>query len=204
LGFSVAPVQHCRCRSDWLGLAFLSIGLAGWSAQTVISRGFYALGSTWLPTTVGTAVAFRAVPLYVVLRREYGPIGLAVASAIAILVYVLLLGWLQYRRFRREAAAREDSLDRVHGMLGPALRMAFACATAIAGGLVIRSLLPEFLLRTDLFVVLMRSGILCLAGLGIYLVIARLLRVQELSEMQRLLSRKLDQGARLQHRPSLS
>jgi putative peptidoglycan lipid II flippase len=53
-------------------LAFLSLGLSGWAAQTVISRGFYALGSTWLPTTVGTAVAFCAVPLYVLFRQKYG------------------------------------------------------------------------------------------------------------------------------------
>ena len=184
-------------------LAFLSLGLAGWAAQTVISRGFYALGSTWLPTAVGTAVAFCAVPLYVVLRRDYGAFGLAVASAIAILVYVLLLGWLQYRRFSREADARSDSLDRVDGMLGPTLRMAFACAAAIAGGLVIRSVLPQFLLGMDLFVVLLRGGMLCLVGLGIYLVIARLLRIQELSEMHRLLSYKLNHDARLQRRPSL-
>ena len=176
-------------------LAFLSLGLAGWAAQTVISRGFYALGSTWLPTVVGTAVAFCAVPLYVVLRREYGAIGLAVASASAILVYVLLLGWLQYRRFSREAAAREDSLDRVDGMLGPALRMALACAIAITVGLVIRSLLPDFLLRMDLDVILLRSGMLCLIGLGIYLVVARVLKIHELSEIQRLMNRKLNHRA---------
>ena len=176
-------------------MAFLSLGLAGWAAQTVISRGFYALGSTWLPTVVGTAVAFCAVPLYVVLRRDYGAIGLAVASAIAILVYVLLLGWLQYRRFSREAAAREDSLDRVDGMLGPALRMALACAIAITVGLVIRSLLPDFLLRMDLDVILLRSGMLCLIGLGIYLVVARVLKIHELSEIQRLMNRKLNHRA---------
>jgi putative peptidoglycan lipid II flippase len=176
-------------------LAFLSLGLAGWAAQTVISRGFYALGSTWLPTTVGTAVAFCAVPLYVLLRQKYGAIGLAIASAIAILTYVLLLGWLQYRRFSREAAARADSLGRVHGMLGPALRMAFACAAAIVGGLVIRSLLPQFLLRMDLDVILLRSAMLCFVGLGIYFVIARLLKIHELSEIQRLINRKLNRRA---------
>ncbi len=61
----------------------------------------------------------------------------------------------------------------------------------------IRSLLPQLLLRMDLLFVLMRSGVLCLAGLGIYLVIARLLKIHELSEMYRLLMGKLDYGARL-------
>ncbi len=86
-------------------LAFLCLGLGGWAAQTLISRGFYALGSTWLPTIVGTSVAFLMAPLYVLLRHQWGAIGLAIASSIAILVYVLLLGWLQHRRFAREAAA---------------------------------------------------------------------------------------------------
>jgi putative peptidoglycan lipid II flippase len=203
-GFLSHRFSTADAEATGLVLAFLSLGLAGWAAQTVISRGFYALGSTWLPTTVGTAVAFCAVPLYIVLRRGYGPIGLAVASAIAILVYVLLLGWLQYRRFSREAAVRKDSLDRVDGMLGPALRMAFACAAAISGGLVIRFLLPQFLLRMDLFLVLLRSGMLCFVGLGIYLVIARLLRIEELSEAKRLISCKLSYETLLRHKPNLS
>jgi putative peptidoglycan lipid II flippase len=191
-GFLSHRFSTADAEATGLILAFLSLGLAGWAAQTVISRGFYALGSTWLPTTVGTAVAFCAVPLYVLLRREYGAIGLAIASAVAILVYVLLLGWLQYRRFSREATARADSLDRVHGMLGPTLRMALACAVAIIAGLVIRSVLPQFLLRMDFHVILLRSGMLCFVGLGIYLVIARLLRIDELSEVQGLIARKFN------------
>ncbi len=170
-------------------LAFLCLGLAGWTAQTVISRGFYALGSTWLPTAVGTAVALCGVPLYVLLRQQYGAIGLALASTIAIVTYVLLLRWLQYRRFSREALARADSLDRVYGMLDPALRMAFACVAAIAGGLLFRFLLPQFLLRMDFYVVLLRSGMLCLVGVSIYLLIARLLGIHELSELQHLIGR---------------
>jgi putative peptidoglycan lipid II flippase len=167
-------------------LAFLCLGLAGWAAQTVISRGFYALGNTWQPTAVGTAVAFGAVPLYILLRQQYGAIGLAIASAIAILVYVLLLGWLQYRRFACEAAARGDNLDRVYGMLDSAIRMAFACCVAIGGGHLTRLFLPQFFLRMDFYVVLLRGGMLCLIGLGIYLTTTRLLGIHELSEVEAL------------------
>ena len=182
-------------------LAFLCLGLSGWAAQTVISRGFYALGSTWLPTAVGTAVAFCAVPLYVLLRRQHGAIGLAVASAIAILVYVLLLGWLQYRRFRREAAARADSLDRVRGMLGPGLRMALACGAGIGAGLLMRPLLPQFLLGMDFLTVLLRSGALCLVGLAVYLAAAQLLGVGELAEFRKILSGKLAHFEFMHHKP---
>jgi putative peptidoglycan lipid II flippase len=170
-------------------LAFLCVGLTGWAAQTVISRGFYALGSTWLPTTVGTAVAVCAVPLYILLRRDYGATGLAVASAVAILFYVLVLGWLQYLRFSREAAAKGDRLDRVSG-------------GAIGGGLVLRLSLPHFLSSMDLYIVVLRSAVLCFVGLGTYLVLARLLRIQELSEVKELIKRKFSNRARWQHKPS--
>ena len=75
---------------------------------------------------VGTLIAFLAVPLYVVLRQQWGAIGLAIASSVAILIYVLLLGWLQYRRFEWEAAARDTNLKEVPGMLGAALSLAVA------------------------------------------------------------------------------
>ena len=125
-------------------LAVLCFGLCGWAAQTVIGRGFYALGSTWLPTLVGTAVAFAVLPLYIVLRQHWGSIGLAVASAVAILVYVLLLGGLQRRRFEREAAARGTALDPAPGMLDASIRLAFAAAIAIGAGLGFRMVLISF------------------------------------------------------------
>ena len=184
--FSIADAQ-----ATGTILAFLCLGLGGWAAQTVISRGFYALGSTWLPTTIGTMVAFLTVPLYVVLRRQWGAIGLAIASSVAILVYVLLLGWLQHRRFEREAAAKGTTLRDVPGMLSAALRLAVAAGVAIGVGLVMRALLLQFLPGMYLAVVLMRAIVLCAVGLGIYLALARLFGISELAELERMLLLKL-------------
>lgn len=172
-------------------LAFLCLGLGGWAAQTVISRGFYALGSTWLPTTVGTIVALLMVPLYVVLRQQWGAIGLAIASSVAILLYVLLLGWLQHRRFEREAAAKGATLRDVPGMLGAALRLALAAGVAIGVGLCIRALMPQSLLGMQIPVILIRTGVLCTGGLGVYWTAARLLGIAELVQLERLLAGKL-------------
>jgi putative peptidoglycan lipid II flippase len=172
-------------------LALLCLGLSGWAAQTVISRGFYALGSTWLPTIVGTAVAFCTIPLYIVLRREWGAMGLAIASAIAILTYVAVLGWLQRRRFRREAATQGDRLDRVSGFLRASLSMAFATGVAIAAGLVTRRVLPHVLLSMDFFIVVLRGLILCGIGLGLYVFVARQLGVRELAEVEGMLVHRL-------------
>ena len=184
--FSVADAQ-----ATGTVLAFLCLGLGGWASQTVISRGFYAFGSTWLPTIVGTLIAFLTVPLYVVLRQQWGAIGLAIASSVAIFIYVLLLGWLQYRRFEREAAARDTNLKAVPGMLGAALGLAVATALAIGAGLYLRYLLLQFLPGMQILAILMRATVLCAFGIAIYLIVARLLGVTELARLQRLLSRRL-------------
>ena len=184
--FSVADAQ-----ATGTVLAFLCLGLGGWASQTVISRGFYAFGSTWLPTVVGTLIAFLAVPLYVVLRQQWGAIGLAIASSVAILIYVLLLGWLQYRRFEREAAARDTNLKAVPGMLGAALGLAVATGLAIGAGLYLRYLLLQFLPGMQILAILLRATVLCAFGIAIYLIVARLLGVTELARLQRLLSRRL-------------
>ena len=172
-------------------LAFLCLGLGGWAAQTVISRGFYALGSTWLPTTVGTLVAILALPLYVVLRQQWGAIGLAIASSVAILVYVLLLGWLQYRRFVREAAIRGTTLEGVSGMLGAALGLSVAAAIAISAGLWVRDLLFQLLPGMHVVTILIRATLLCTVGIGIYLALAQLFGISELASLERLLLRRL-------------
>ena len=184
--FSVADAQATGAL-----LGFLCLGLGGWASQTVISRGFYAFGSTWLPTIVGTLIAFLAVPLYVVLRQQWGAIGLAIASSVAILIYVLLLGWLQYRRFESEAAARDTNLKAVPGMLGAALGLAVATGLAIGAGLYLRYLLLQFLPGMQILAILVRATVLCAFGTAIYLAVARLLGVTELATLQRLLCRRL-------------
>jgi putative peptidoglycan lipid II flippase len=184
--FSVADAQ-----ATGTILAFLCLGLGGWAAQTLISRGFYASGRTWLPTIVGTMVAFLTAPLYVVLRHQWGAIGLAIASSVAILVYVLLLGWLQHRHFEREAAAKGATLHGVPGMLKAAARLAVAAGIAIGVGLRVRIFLFQFLPGMHLGVMLMRASILCVIGVGIYLGLARLFGISELAELKRLLIRRL-------------
>jgi putative peptidoglycan lipid II flippase len=172
-------------------LMYLCLGLGGWAAQTVISRGFYALGSTWLPTIVGTIIAFVMVPFYVVLRQNWGAIGLAIASSIAILVYVLVLGWLQHRRFEREALAKNTTLDDVPGMLDGALRLAVAAGAATGLGLGVRVLLLGLVPGVHLIEILIRAAVLCAVGIASYLILARILGVRELTEIEGMLLRRL-------------
>lgn len=181
-------------------LAYLCLGLGGWAAQTVISRGFYALGSTWLPTIVGTIIAIVTVPLYVALRRHSGAIGLALASSIAITVYVAVLGWLQRRRFEREAAAAGTNLKASRGMLGAVLRMAAAAALASSLGLLLRSQLLLWFPGITITAILVRATVLCGFGIGLYITLAALFGVRDLGELKAVLLRRLHrrQGVAIQ------
>jgi putative peptidoglycan lipid II flippase len=184
--FTVADAQQTASV-----LAFLCLGLSGWAAQTVISRGFYALESTWLPTVIGTAVAIITVPVYVVLRQQGGTIGLAIASSVSIMVYVMLLGWLQRRRFEREAAVRGVALERSSKMLGPALRLALAATVAASLGLVLRAHVMQWLPGTQITAILSRAAFLCTFGIAAYGAMAWLFGVGEVTEFGNVLLRKL-------------
>jgi putative peptidoglycan lipid II flippase len=189
--FSVADAQ-----ATGTILAFLCLGLSGWAAQTLISRGFYALGRTWLPTIVGTMVAILTAPLYIMLRHQGGAVGLAVASSIAILVYIFILGGLQHRRFEKEAAAAGATLDGAPSMLEAAARLAVAAGVAVGIGLRLRLYLLHVLPGLGPGELLARAFVLCATGVSIYLAVAGLFGVSELGDLKRLLMRRLGFSSR--------
>jgi putative peptidoglycan lipid II flippase len=110
---------------------------------------------------------------------------------VAILIYVLLLGWLQHRRFKREAVAKGSTLENVPGMLDAALRLAAAAAVATGVGLVVRVLLVQLLPGNELTIILTRATVLCVIGTSIYVALARLLGIGELAEIGGKLRRAL-------------
>jgi putative peptidoglycan lipid II flippase len=134
------------------------------------------------------------VPVYIALREEGGVIGLAIASSAAIMIYVMTLGWLQRRRFEREATARGTTLEGTQGMLQTALRLGIAALVAIGLGLLTCAQLLRWLPDVYAVKVLGRAIILSSFGLCIYAAMARLLGVSEISEVQLLLVRKLRLG----------
>jgi len=79
----------------WPLLAILGAAIAGWSAQIVVSRGYYARESTLRPMLISSTVVALSVPVYVLLGRAYGLPGLATATVIGMTLGsgALLEGW---------------------------------------------------------------------------------------------------------------
>ncbi len=78
--------------------AVFSISLCLWSAQALYARAFYAAGNTLTPMIAGTIVTVLSLPVYWSLYRAHGPVGLAAASDIGILIQTLTLAVLLHRR----------------------------------------------------------------------------------------------------------
>jgi len=104
---------------------------------------------------------------------------------------VFLLGWLQRRRFDREAASRGTSLAGVPGMLSAALRLAAAAAIAIAAGLALRAVLVPLVPGVGFVALFARGIVLCGVGIAIYATAARLFGVRELVDLAGMLTRRL-------------
>lgn len=79
-------------------LAIFSVSLFLWSAQALYARAFYAAGNTVTPMIAGTIVTAVSIPVYWLLNRLMGPVGLAIASDIGILIQTATLAVLLHRR----------------------------------------------------------------------------------------------------------
>jgi putative peptidoglycan lipid II flippase len=166
-------------------LALVSLGLSAWSAQSVLARGFYALGNTWLPALLGTIVAVAAYPLYVWLRGELGLGGLALASSLAVLVYVVLLARLLSAELDRIATPEPAAWGLFF------TRTLCALGLGIGAGRIVLHFLPQgFGLRE----ILVRGAVAGALALAIFLGVAALCGLQELQAILAPLRRRAGGG----------
>jgi putative peptidoglycan lipid II flippase len=87
-------------------LSLFSLGMFAWGAQYLLSRGFYAIHNTWTPAVVGTLATLATLPLYSLLVHRLNYLGLALASSLGILVYMLVLFVLLSWKTHSHEAAR--------------------------------------------------------------------------------------------------
>ena len=77
---------------------WFSLSLALWSAQGLYARAFYAAGDTLTPMVAVSAITLVSLPVYSILFRSFGVLGLAWASDIGIGVNLLALAYLLHYR----------------------------------------------------------------------------------------------------------
>jgi len=195
-GDRLLPGQH-----DAIGqaLAVFCLALWAWSSHAVLARGFYARGQTWVPSVLGTVVMLLAWPVYGWLAAPLGTTGLAIASTLAVSLYVLLLGgWL-----KRAHPGGTDHYGRFILRILPGLALAIgagwglrrALLTAWPGGLeaVVHDALQPTVLGMAAGEVgaLVQGGLTGGVALGVYLGLAALLKVPGFAEVVGMVRRRL-------------
>ncbi len=79
-------------------LIFFLIGVFAFSAQTVVVRGYYAMGNTIFPAVFMTAAVLLSVPLYFFAMHTMGARGIAMAVSLSAIFQVILLYGLWNRK----------------------------------------------------------------------------------------------------------
>lgn len=170
-GGRITAAQHAQIG---VSLGLVSLGLWAWAAQTVVARGFWAMGKNWGPTLLGTTIAAAAYPLYPYLGQRYGTAGLAGASSVAISVYVVaLIVWL-----RREFPGVPDGYGAFF------IRILPAVAAGLASGLALREVVPEW-------TPLLRGAVLGGASTAIFLLVTLALGLQDAADVLGQVTRRL-------------
>lgn len=95
--------SHTRLRGPDLEataatLVCFSIGMFAWGVQNILARAFYVRRDTITPAVAGTVVTFLTLPVYWLLVRQSQHLGLALASSMGIIAYMLVLFVLLARR----------------------------------------------------------------------------------------------------------
>lgn len=157
-------------------LVFFSLGMFAWGAQGVVARGFYAARDTLTPAVLGTVLTLLNLPVYWLLVRHLQHLGLALASSIGIVVYTaVLFAFLKRRLPGYEGRSLLSFLARITAL---SLMMGFATwkITELLGKRIGWGSIPKA------FEVLVVATV---AGLAIGLVLAWILRIDEVRSLLR-------------------
>ncbi|RPH52250.1 MAG: murein biosynthesis integral membrane protein MurJ [Desulfobacteraceae bacterium] len=79
-------------------LLFLLAGTFAFAAQTVVSRGFYAMQNTFFPAVFGTMSVLLSIPLYYYGMKVMGVNGIALALSLSAFIQVVILYAMWNRR----------------------------------------------------------------------------------------------------------
>jgi len=168
-------------------LFWFSLGIFAWGAQAILARGFYALKDTLTPTLIGTAFTGAVFPISWLLMEPMAHRGLALASTIGIVAYALVLYVLFHRRMAKRGA-RTDEASKTLVHFTKAVSATLAAAGAIYGVL---HLIGAALPWQTLHGALLRCLIGGVVAAVVYVVVARLLKLEGLDDVLKKLTRRL-------------
>ncbi|HEY8459635.1 MAG TPA: murein biosynthesis integral membrane protein MurJ [Blastocatellia bacterium] len=174
-----------------IALAYYAIGLAALSIVRVLAPSFYALRDTRIPMMASllSIVINYAVSKFTVDYLEIGHRGLALSiSAVSIVNFALLLFFMRRK---------------LNGIEGPGLLSTFAKVTLAAAAMgavcwLISQRIESNLGLDGLFARLINVGVSIAVGVAVFCLSARLLKVDELTQLTGALERKF--GARFRRR----
>jgi putative peptidoglycan lipid II flippase len=161
-------------------LAAFSLGLAFNGAMLLLNRAFFSMQRAWVPTYIAIANLTVNATLDWVFTRSLGVWSIPLATSIANIFGVVLL-YIELRPI----AGRLDERDLVRALVRIAVATAFAVGAAYAVWRVLDSLLGQFV---PLQVLTLGAGLA--AAIGVYMVAARALGIEELDDVLALVRRR--------------
>lgn len=161
-------------------LAFLSLGMLGYGVQIILSRAFYAEQKGKMPLIAGAVSVAANIILCQLLAKPLGLRGLALASAVSLILPALVLLAAAARRYRGVVSGAA-LLDFAKMLVGAAL---MGAAVWFAQG-ALASRLGDGLAQRVLTVLAPT-----LLGVAVYFAAAWLLRISTLARLKELLKRK--------------
>ena len=165
-------------------LRLVALGMAGYAAQNILSRVYFARQNGRVPLITGGISILVNVALCMALTGTMQVNGLAVASAVSATVYGLLL-LIPLVREDKRLLGGGFMADFVKMLLSTAVM--FAVVTAVGGA--VQALLPGGKLG-----ILLGLGVSALAGVAVYFIVSYVLKLEEARMSAALVKRLLKRG----------
>ena len=83
-------------------LQLMGLGVVFWILHIILSRGFYATQTTWLPSLWGSITTILFIPVYTYLAKKMETQGLALAGTLGITFYVGTLSLLLWAHIKKQ------------------------------------------------------------------------------------------------------
>lgn len=164
-------------------LGWVSLGMAGYAVQNILSRAYFARQSGKVPLIAGAVSIGVNIVLCMALTESLAVSGLAIASAVSSTVYALLL-LLPMQKGEQKVLDGKFGLDLLKMLLATILMAAAAAGVVhLTGGLIAGKL--------GLLVTL---GLGAAAGVAVYFIMTVLLRLEEAALTASIVKQVLKRG----------